>query len=71
MSWISSETPNQNSISPLAYLISTLATSSVKCVALRVREYVDMIETPFRSIINSGTMDVHIDSHTFNEDLIG
>ena len=46
----------------------TLATLNVKCVTLRVREYVDMIETPLRSIINSGNMDVHNDSHIFNED---
>ena len=29
-----------------------------------------MIETPLRSIINSGTMDIHNDSHIFNEDLL-
>jgi hypothetical protein len=43
---------------------------SVKCVTLRVREQVDMIETPLRSITNSGTMDVHNDSHIFYEDLL-
>ena len=42
---------------------------NVKCVTLRVREHVDMIETPLRSIINSGTMDVHNDSHIFYEEL--
>ena len=48
-------------------LVATLAQSSVKCVTPRVRECVDMIETLLGSITNSGTLDIHISSHTFNE----
>ena len=69
MSRIPSETPNKLWYHHHEYLITTLASTNVKCVTLRVREYVDMIETPLRSIINSRTMDVHNDSHIFNEDL--
>ena len=68
-SWIPSETPNKLRYHHHEYLITTLASTNVKCVTLRVREHVDMIETPLRSIINNGTMDVHNDSHIFNEDL--
>jgi hypothetical protein len=41
--------------SPYEYPNTTLALPNVKCVTLRVREHADMIETPLRSIINSGT----------------
>jgi hypothetical protein len=34
------------------YPITILAPSNVKCVTLLVREYMDMVETPLRSIIN-------------------
>ena len=54
MSWIPSETPN-NIRTPfhIPYLLKT--TSNLKCVTLRFENYADMIETPLRSITNSGT----------------
>ena len=70
ISRIPSETPNILRTYHIWYLISTLATSSVKCVTLRVREYVDMTETLLWSIINSGTMDIHNDSHILTKDLL-
>jgi hypothetical protein len=43
---------------------TTLALMSIKCVTLRVREYADMI-----SINNQQRdLEIHIDSHIFNED---
>ena len=55
MSRIPFETLNKTSDSPLRYPITTLALPNIKCVTLRVREHADMIETPLRSIVNSGT----------------
>jgi len=54
-SWIPSETPNNLRSHHQKYPITTLASTNVKCVTLRVRECVDMIETPLRSITISGT----------------
>jgi hypothetical protein len=51
MSWFPSETLH---VSPY-HSITTLASMSVKCVTLQVREYVDMIKTPLLLIINNGT----------------
>ena len=45
----------QPSVSPLRLSQTTLALPNFKCVTLRVREQVDMIETPLRSITISGT----------------
>src|SRR5664279_2832379 len=45
-SWISSETPNNLRSHHQNYPITTLASTNVKCVTLRVREHADMIETP-------------------------
>jgi hypothetical protein len=44
MSWIQSETPNNLQTHHKKYLMSTLAMLRVKCVTLRVGEYVYMIE---------------------------
>src|SRR5664279_1634147 len=52
---ISYETPNNLRSHHQKYPITTLASTNVKCVTLWVREHVDMIETPLRSIIISGT----------------
>ena len=54
MSWIPSETPN-NIRTPfhIPYLLKT--TSNLNCVTIRFENYADMIETPLRSITNSGT----------------
>jgi hypothetical protein len=65
MSWISSDTLNKKTHLPIIH--STLALMHVKCVTLRVREYVDMI-----TIHNQQQdLEIHIESHTFNYYHIG
>ena len=48
-------TPNNLRSHHYNYPKATLALPNLKCVTLRVREQVDMIETPLRSITISGT----------------
>jgi hypothetical protein len=63
MSWISSETPKKPHSPNIHY---TLALMHVKCVTLWVQECVDMI------FINNQmrVLEIHTDSHTFNDDHI-
>jgi hypothetical protein len=68
MSWILSETRNNLRSHHYPFLITTLATSNLKCVTLLVREPTDMIETSLRSITNSAIVDIYIGSRIFNED---
>ena len=55
ISRILSGTPNNLRSHHYNYPKATLALPNFKCVTLRVREQVDMIETPLRSITISGT----------------